>query len=41
MLGTKLIPIYGGSVSSDEIGLPVTQTGMTLPCGSTAIFKAD
>ena len=41
MLGTKLLPIYGGSVSADEIGLPVTQTGLTLPCGATAIFKAN
>ena len=27
------------SVSSEEIGLPVTQTGMPLPCGSTAIVR--
>lgn len=29
----------GGSVSADEIGLPVTSTGFTLPCGSTAIWQ--
>lgn len=28
----------GGKVSSDEIGLPVTQSGYNLPCGSTAIW---
>ena len=30
---------FGGSVSFDEIGLPVKSTGMTLPCGSTAIWQ--
>ena len=27
---------YGGTVTADEIGLPVTQTGAVLPCGSSA-----
>lgn len=30
---------FGGKVSADEIGLPVTETGLVLPCGSTAIFE--
>ncbi len=30
---------FGGSVSAEEIGLPVTATGMTLPCGSSAIWS--
>ena len=29
----------GGSVSAEEIGLPVTATGMALPCGSSAIWS--
>ena len=29
-----------GSVSSSEIGLPVTSSGLILPCGSTAIWQA-
>ena len=29
----------GGRVSFDEIGLPVKSTGVTLPCGSTAIWE--
>ncbi len=29
----------GGSVSSSEIGLPVTQSGLILPCGSTAVWQ--
>lgn len=29
---------FGGSVSADEIGLPVAESKMTLPAGSTAIW---
>lgn len=39
LLGTILVPEFGGNVSSSEIGLPVTQTGRVLPCGSTAIWQ--
>lgn len=38
LLGLTLQPKYGGSVSADEIGLPVTQSGLVLPCGSTALW---
>jgi len=31
---------FGGVVSSSEIGLPVTQSGLILPCGSTAIWES-
>lgn len=41
LLGAVLKPRFGGKVGSDEIGLPVTQTGLTLPCGSTAIWQSD
>ena len=27
-----------GSVHSDEIGLPVSSTGLVLPCGATSYF---
>lgn len=30
---------FSGSVSAEEIGLPVTATGMALPCGSSAIWS--
>lgn len=40
LLGTVLIPKFGGNVTSDEIGLKVTSTGLMLPCGSTAIWKS-
>lgn len=29
---------YGGIVSADEIGLPVTSSGLVLPCGATAMW---
>ncbi len=36
-VGTK----FGGTVSADEIGLPVETSGGVLPCGSTAIWTAE
>ncbi len=38
LLGEILVPDFGGSVQSDEIGLPVTATGLPLPCGATSIW---
>ena len=38
MLGVLLCPKHGGSTEADEIGLPVTQSGLVLPCGATAIW---
>ena len=35
MLSTELLPRFGGRVEADEIGLPVTSTGLALPCGSS------
>ena len=35
MISTELIPRFGGNVVSDEIGLPVTQSGLVLPCGAS------
>ncbi len=39
MLGAILKPRFGGKVSSDEIGLRATDSGLVLPCGSTAIWE--
>ena len=39
LLGVQLQQSFGGCVSSDEIGLRVTDTGLVLPCGSTAIWE--
>lgn len=38
ILGDILTAKFGGSVTADEIGLPVEATGGVLPCGSTAIW---
>ena len=35
----QYIPRFGGKVSSSEIGLPVTQSKMILPCGASAFWK--
>ena len=41
LLSTVLVPKFGGKVTADEIGLPVTNSGLVLPCGSTAIWQRD
>ena len=38
VLGTLLPKNIGGSLSADEIGLPVTNAGLVLPCGATALW---
>ena len=38
VLGTLLPENIGGHLSADEIGLPVTASGMVLPCGATAMW---
>lgn len=40
LLNALLVPELGGRVTADEIGLPVTASGMVLPCGNTAIWRA-
>ena len=32
---------YGGHTESDELGLPVTDSGLALPCGATGRWQAD
>lgn len=39
ILGAVVKKRFGGKVSSSEIGLPVTQSGMILPCGASAIWE--
>ena len=39
ILGVLLEKRFGGTASADEIGLPVANSGLTLPCGATAIWK--
>ncbi len=36
MMHTALVPKFGGHVESSEIGLPVTASGLVLPCGASS-----
>lgn len=38
ILASVISPKLGGRVDSDEIGLPVTRSGLILPCGASAIW---
>ena len=39
MLGLEVEKKFGGKVSSDEIGLPVSSTGLVLPCGASGRWE--
>jgi 23S rRNA (cytosine1962-C5)-methyltransferase len=41
MLGTVVQPKFGGIVKSDEIGRPVSHTGLVLPCGASGRWESD
>ena len=38
VLGSLMPKNIGGTLSADEIGLPVTDSGLVLPCGATALW---
>ena len=40
LLGLEVQSRFGGTVSADEIGLPVRETGLVLPCGSSGRWTA-
>ncbi|MCI8775218.1 MAG: SAM-dependent methyltransferase [Lachnospiraceae bacterium] len=40
MLHTVIVPIFGGKVQADEIGLPVSSNGLILPCGASGRWSA-
>ena len=39
LLGALVQKRFGGRIWSGEIGLPVRSSGLTLPCGSTAVWE--
>ena len=41
ILSLKVSRRFGGTLSSGELGLPVTKTGGVLPCGASARWQAD
>lgn len=40
MIHTAIVPVFGGQVSADEIGLPVRSNGLILPCGASGRWEA-
>ncbi len=41
MLASLVVPRFGGRTEADEIGLPVSQSGLVLPCGASTWWKAE
>lgn len=41
LLGVLVAKKFGGRLSSGEIALPVTESGLALPCGSTAVWESE
>ena len=41
LLETLVARRYGGRTESQELGLPVTATGLALPCGATGRWTAE
>ena len=40
ILGMKIVTRYGGSLAAGELGLPVTATGLQIPCGASARWES-
>ena len=40
MLGSVIESRHGGRVEADEVGLPVTASGLVLPCGASGRWMA-
>lgn len=41
LISTEVVAKHGGKVISDEIGLPVTSNGLTLPCGAAGRWQKN
>lgn len=39
MINTAIVPAFGGYVTADEIGLPVAENGLILPCGASGRWQ--
>lgn len=39
MMGMAIVPKFGGEVKAEEIGLPVTDSGLVLPCGASGRWQ--
>ena len=40
ILGTTVASAHGGALVSDELGLPVRESGLILPCGASGRWVA-
>lgn len=41
MINTSIVSRFGGRVTADEIGLPVRENGLVLPCGASGRWQRD
>lgn len=41
MISTEVVAHHGGTIVSDEVGLPVSSNGLILPCGAAGRWQAD
>jgi len=41
MMNTALVKKFGGHVEANEIGLPVTESGLVLPCGASGRWERN
>lgn len=41
MMNSTLMKKFGGHVEAEEIGLPVTESGLVLPCGASGRWQRD
>ena len=41
ILGLKVASVHGGRLESGELGLKVTQTGLSIPCGASARWQSN
>ena len=39
LIGREIMPRFGGTAVSEDIGLPVRETGLVLPCGSSGRWE--
>ena len=39
MMGVEIVPKFGGIVKAEEVGLPVSQNGLVLPCGASGRWE--
>lgn len=40
LLSTEICPRFGGQIQAEEIGLPVQESGLILPCGASGRWEA-